>query len=166
MKNDDKYLRHIDDIKPIPGMTVFDSAMKKPGASCVRTFEVTEDSKQQDFQKDKEEILAKGCACGLDTAGICRHFEPGLRFLGFLEGQTEDRAGVKVRGAIVLTIEGTSAESRGLPVFTSGPDQFSLKESRGAAEIGKIKYWQNGRVSVAFRRDGDPKPLNLSLNRI
>lgn len=158
----DNYLRKVSDIQPILGMTAFDAALRQPGPGINRIYEIVKGSKQQDFPKDKGEILCKGAAVGLDEAGTCRHFSPGIKFLGFLEGQSESRAGVRIRGAVVLKIEDVMDESRGLPVFTTGPDNFSLKKAHGA-EIGKIRFVQDGRASVAFRRDGDETPLDLNV---
>ena len=169
----DLYLRHTQDFKPRIGFTSLDESQATAGPSLNRTFERLPDPREEImhvFKRDPEEILCKGAACGLDAEGIARHFQLGLGFLGFVERNVErysslitDGVCVKTRGAVNLKVEGATDEHRGKPVFCSGPNDFSLEKQRGAAEIGKIRYFQNGRASVAFRRFDDNRPLNLSL---
>ena len=159
----DPYLRKASDVKPPIGMTPLDYAKVSPARSLVRTFESIHDSELKDFPKSRDHILAKGAAVGLDDSGVCSHFAPGMKFVGLLEGQSDTRAGVRTRGAVVLRIEGATDADRGRAVYCSGCNDFSLDKERGAEEVGKIRYVQSGRVAVAFRRFDDDRPLNLDI---
>ena len=161
----DPYLKHVSDIEVPLGMTAHDAARVSPGPKIVRTFELLADSEEKDFPKSADHILAKGAACGLDETGQCSHLSPDFpTFCGFLEGSTADRATLKTRGSVILQIEGAEDERhRGEPVFCYGPSDFTLDQVRGSVEIGRIRFVQDGRVAVAFKRFDDSRPLNLSL---
>ena len=163
----DQYLRHIADVKSIPGMTAFDAAMRQPGPSIPRTYEILKGSEQTNFPKPQEVIMAQGAACGVDSGGMLRHFWPGqgLKWAGFLVAQTHDTGSVKTRGSIVLKVETATDENRRRPVYCYGPNEFSIENKPGSVEIGKIRFTQDGRSNVAFRREGDQRPLNLKINR-
>jgi hypothetical protein len=164
-KQTDPYLRNISEIEIPIGMTALDAAQRTPGPSLIRFYETVADKEQQDYPRLQNYILARGAAVGVDESGRCCHFWAGreLRFVGFLEGQAERRAVVKTRGSIVLHIAGVQDADRLKPVYCHGPNDFSLDKLPGAAEIGKIRYVQNGRAAVAFRREGDDRPLNLDV---
>jgi len=159
----DNYLRHGSAIVPPIGMTPLDYAKVTPNRSLVRTFEMIHDTEQKDYPKSREHILAKGAACGLDDAGRCSHYQPGMKFVGFMEGQSDIRAGIRTRGSVVLRIDGATDAYRGRPVYCSGCNSFTLEKQRGAVEIGRIRYVQGGRAAVAFRRFDDDRPLNLDI---
>jgi hypothetical protein len=158
-------LRHVSEIEVPLGLTPHDAACLSPGPSLVRTFEFVADSEQKDYPKSGEYILCKGAAVGLDESGQCCHYAPGLNFVGFLLGQTENRACVKTRDSIVLKIEGVSDEDQRQPVFCSGPNEFTLDRQQGAVEIGKIRFVENGLAIIAFRRFNDDRPLNLDVRK-
>lgn len=163
---DDQYLRNVSEIKPPLGMTAYDFARVNPGPSLVRTYETVHGQEQGVFPKSREHLLCKGAAVGIDESGRCCHFWPelDLRFVGFLEqGCDETRAVVKTRGSVILKIEGATESDRGRAVYCLGPNSFTLAKVPGAAEIGKIRYVQGDRAAVAFRREGDDRPLNLDL---
>lgn len=160
-KHQDPYLRRVSEMDTPCGMNVFDAAMRLPGPSLTRTYESIADTEQKDFQKLADFLLCKGAACGLDESGKCVHMRPGIDFLGFLEGQNETKAGVRTRGSIMLRIEGLTDADVKKTVYCSGPNDFSLDKKRGSSECGKIRYVQNGRAAVAFRRFGDERPLSL-----
>lgn len=163
----DPFARNIKDIKCPLGLSPFDAAKLQPGPGISRTFEHVRDEEQKDYPKQKDLILACGCAVGLDDNNNAQHFYAGRiqRFIGFLKGQTENTAAVKTRGSIILKIKGATTEDRGKPVYCIGPNEFSLKKTSGAAEIGAVRYSQgNSRVAVAFRRYDSNKPLNLRLD--
>lgn len=135
--------------------------------SLTRTYELVQKTEQKDFRRKPREFLTKGAAAGADSTGLVSHFWPnkGLVFAGFvIDNYLEvDKVCVKTRGSVVLRIPGSKETDRGKSVFTVGPDAFSLKESPGAIEIGKIRYCQGERCAVAFRPTGDERPLDLSL---
>jgi hypothetical protein len=145
------------------GLNPHEAARLQPGRSIPRTFELISDTEQQEFAKPVDLILAKGAAVGLDEINECRHFWPGrgMRFLGFLVGQNENRAAVRTRASVVLKIKGARAEDRGAPVYAEGPNSFSLHKSAGAAEIGLVRFVQDGQTTVAFKRADDLRPLDL-----
>lgn len=162
----DPFLRHIKDIKCPLGLTPHDAAKLQPGHSIARSFENIRDQEQKRYPKPDEYILSQGTACGLDDSENCVHFWAGRvpHFIGFLIGSSEREATVKTRGSIVLKIEGATDADRGKPVYCSGPNTFSLENSPGAAEIGRIRYVQdNSLAAVAFKRYDSEKPLNLSM---
>lgn len=163
-KQHDPYIRYAKDIKPRMGFSVLDEAKAMGGPSLLRVFEETTDQKESRFSRDAETILCQGAAVGADREGVVHHFWPreGLRFIGFLQGQGEKELAVKVRGSILLKIKGASEGSRGDSVYCSGPNTFTLEPI--GVEIGKIRFFQNGHCAVAFKRDGDRKPLNLRVD--
>jgi hypothetical protein len=163
----DIYLRHVDEIFCPLGLTPHDAAAIQPGPSIPRTFETVSDAEQKVYPKSNTSILAKGLPVGLDDAGECHHFYPGkgLRFCGFLTGQTAQQAAVKTRGSIVLRIDGVTDtdNDRGKEVYCGGPNIFSLTQQKGGALIGQVRYVQNGRAAVAFRGVDDKRPPNLII---
>lgn len=162
----DPFLRRTDSIRPRPGCTVFDEIKLQPGPTIPRTFEHVADQKQQQLPKCQDEILTPGAAVGLDEKNVIKHFykDRNLRFVGFLAGQTELIASVKVRGSILLRLEGVKPEDRGKPVYCSGPNEFSLTPGNGAAEVGVVRYQERDNfAAVSFRRFDDERPLNLKL---
>jgi hypothetical protein len=163
----DPFTRNVKDIKCPLGLSPFDAAKLQPGPSISRTYEQVRDEEQRDYPKQSDLILAAGCAVGLDDNGNAQHFYAGRidHFIGFLSGQGEKRAAVKTRGSIVLEIKGVTTADRGKPVYCVGPNEFTLKKTAGAAEIGAVRYSQgNSRAAVAFRRYDSDKPLNLRLD--
>ena len=164
MKND-PYLRHISDVDVPIGMTPHDAAKRTGGPSLVRTFEQLRDREQRVYPKNQEYIFCKGASIGVDEDGQAFHFsqELDLRFVGFLLGDTGDRAEVLTRGSVILKIEGATDADRGAVVFCTGVNSFTLRKEKKAAEIGKIRYVQDGKAAVAFRRQGDERPLNLDI---
>lgn len=162
-KSSDPYLRHASDLKPPLGMSASDFARMTPGPSLARTFEMTRDEEQKDYPKSPKLILCRGAAIGLDESGTCTHMAPGLKFLGFLESQNELRAGLRTRGSVLLTIPGATDKDRGKSICCDGPNSFSMGKKRGAAEIGKVRFVQNGKAAIAFRRYNDDRPLNLDV---
>jgi len=159
----DPFVRHIADIKAPLGMSPYDFAKRSGGPSLSRIFEMTNDSEQKEYVKPTELILCHGAAVGLDVSDRCQHMHPGLNFLGFLEGQNENKAIVRTRGSIVLKIDGLIDADYGKAVFCDGPNSFTREKKRGSFEIGRIKNLQDGRATVAFRRYNDEKPLNLDI---
>jgi len=163
----DPYLRHTSDFTPPIGMTPLDQAKHSPGRCLARVYEHGEDRAQSSFAKRPEEILVAGACVGKDPEdGKCTHFTKGMPFLGFLVGQTSDRAVVNTRGSLILSIVGVSEGDRGKPVFCTGPNSFSLRSSAGSQECGAVRHVaENGRAAVAFRSTGDCKPLDLDIRR-
>lgn len=166
----DPYLRLASEIVCPLGMTPLDAASIQPARtpSLVRTYENINDREEKDFPRSGDEIMAKGAAVGLDKAGYCRHFWPDkdLNFIGFLEGQTGNRAIVKTRGSVVLKIEDATDKDCGRPVYCLGPNSFILSNLPGTALIGAIRFVQvEGRAHVAFRRYNDTRPLILDILR-
>ena len=160
------YLILVSESQTTPGANSFDVARAMPGKSLTRTFESIEDETQKDFPKYSDHILARGAICGLDESGNVTHFAPGQRFVGILEGQTEKRANVRVRGSVVVRVKGaTSEDDRGKCVYCSDFISFTLQKESGAAEVGRIRFFQEGRAAVAFKRIEDEKPLNLKVRR-
>lgn len=159
----DSYIRYAADVAPRMGFTVLDEVKATGGPSLVRTFEEIKDQKQSRFTRDPETILCPGAGLGVDPAGVVHHFwkGQGLKFIGFLVANGDKELAVKVRGSIILKIEGASEGSRGDSVFCSGPNEFHLEPI--GPEIGKVRFFQNGRCAVAFRREGDEKPLDLRV---
>lgn len=164
-KQQDPYMRHVSEIDTTWGTNAFDAALRLPGPSLLRTYECIDDTEQKDFPKSRNHVLCKGAAVGLDESGQCCHMVPGMKFMGFLEAQTETRAGVRTRGSVVLQIEGVVDSDVKKPVYCSGANDFSLDKKRGSSEIGKIRYIQNGRAAVAFKRFDDDRPLSLDVGR-
>jgi hypothetical protein len=118
----------------------------------------------QDFPKYPDHVLKKGAAIGIDESGKACHFQKAMKFIGFLEGQSETKAGVWVRGSAGLWVIGATDADRGKPVYCLGPNEFSLEQVRGSAEIGAIRFVQGNESFVFFRRHGDPKPLFLHVD--
>jgi hypothetical protein len=164
----DPFLRTTDGILHTPNCVhPFDFVQGKPGPSLIRTYEYIPDRKQIDLPKYKNQVLCKGSAVGLDQDDKIVHFFSGrgLRFAGFLEGQTIDRAALWARGSVVLDIEGADDKKhRGAKVYCSGPNEFSLDHKRGSAEIGKIRFVQDGRSHVFFKQEDDKEPCYLIVN--
>ena len=165
----DPFLRHVRDINVPLGLTPHDAARMQPGPGFARTFELIADNEQREYPKSSDLILAGGAAVGIDENGICSHFwaGQGKKFVGFLTGSNENRAVVKTRGSIVLKLDSATQIDRGMPVYCTGPNSFSLKRSQGACEVGIVRYVQgNGRAAVAFRRHDSDKPLPVDLKNI
>jgi len=160
----DKYLRHVNEIDTPLGMSAYDAVRLSPGPSLVRHYETIDGAEQKDFKKNGDFVLAKGAAVGLDGGGDCCHFAPGLKFVGFLEGnQNQGRCGVRTRGSVILKVEGATEADRKAPVYVNGPNDFSLERQGGAAEIGRIRFVQDGRAAVFFRSFNDNRPLILEV---
>lgn len=164
-KLNDPYLRFTKDITPRIGCTILDEVRLSPGPSLTRAFERIADEEDRRFNRNPATILCKGAALGIDEAGEVGHFWPGrgLKFIGYLEGNAEKELAVKTRGSVVLSIPDASEGNRGDRVYCAGPNTFTLSPTRGAAEIGRVRYWQAGRSTVAFRREGDERPLDLKI---
>ncbi len=164
----DPFLRTTDGILKTPNhIHPFDFVQSQPGKSLIRVYEYIPDRKQIDLPKYKNQILCKGSAVGVDQDNHVVHFYAGrgLRFCGFLEGQTADRAAIWVRGSVVLDIPGADdTKHRGAKVYCTAPNEFSLGHKRGAAEIGKIRFVQNGRSHVFFKQEEDNAPCYLIVN--
>jgi len=161
----DQYLRHVSEIDAPIGMTPHDAARHSPGPSLPRAFEEVRDREQCVYPKSEEYIFCRGAAIGVDEDGQAFHFSPELdhRFVGFLLADVGNRADVQTRGSVVLRIEGATDSDRGKAVYCAGVNSFTLCKGKGAAEIGKIRYVQDGKAAVAFRRQGDERPLNLDI---
>lgn len=161
----DEYLQTTEGVRPPNCIHPFDFLKRQPKKSLNRTYEMIEDRKQTHLPKYPTHVLTQGSAVGLNCDQKVCHFYPDqdLIFLGFLEGQSEDQAAVWVRGSVSLYVEGADEGSRGQKVYCSGPDSFSLRKSRGSAEIGIVRFSQNGRCNVFFRREGDPIPCDLHI---
>ena len=141
------------------------STATAPVREVPRTYEMVSDQQQREFPKASGATVLKGQAVALDQDGHVVPFAPGGRFLGFCTGQTATKCAVQVRGSIVLLLRGVTEDHAGTPVFCDGPNSFSIEKRRGSAEVGKVRYSQNERCAVAFRREGDEKPLNLRVDR-
>lgn len=164
---EDPYVLFEKDIKPRPGFSVIDEARLIPRCSISRTYELMLDVAQVHRKRIPGVILCPGAACGINSDGHVTHFWPGqdLEFLGFLVAQGDERmVSVKTRGSLILKLP--SAEP-GNKVYCQGPDIFSLTETPGSAEIGKIRYCRgDDRCAVAFKREGDSRPLDLDLSKV
>jgi len=141
-----------------------DQARRSPGPSLVRVYEVTKDRETKVLRRDPDEILCKGAAAGEDEKGIVHHFTPGLRFRGFIEGNSDpDRVVLRTRGSLLLNIPGADdAKHRGAVVYVSGANRFSLVVEAGSEEAGRIRYVR-GNSALAFRATGDERPLDLNV---
>lgn len=159
---DDPYIRLTKAVTPRAGFTALDEVRATGGPSLTRVYERVPDEKQSRFDRNPEKILCPGAALGRDAAGEVHHYRQGLKFIGFLIANGESDLAVKVRGSIVLSIPGAFEVNRGDSVYCSGPNTFSLEPI--GAEIGKVRYYQDGRCAVAFRRQGDEKPLDLRID--
>jgi hypothetical protein len=131
--------------------------------SFPRDFLIMSDKEEKRFPKDFSEKYLAGAAIGLDEKGIAHHFAPGLKFVGFLIGCDDKHAVVRSRGVVMLRIEDADDDHRKRPVYVQGPNEFSLDETKGSCEMGRLYFVEKYRSSVAFRRFDDPKPLNLEL---
>jgi hypothetical protein len=163
----DPFLRNARDIVCPTGLGPFDAAKITPGYGIMRTFEGIRDKEQRDYPKQSDLILAAGCAVGLDDGGNCQHFYAGRvkHFIGFLVGQTKNRAVVNTCGSVILKLDGVTSADMGKPVYCAGPNTFSLTRSHGAAEMGAIRFVEsNGCAAVAFRRYDSDKPLCLKID--
>lgn len=99
-------------------------------------------------------------ACLFEKDQKVAPYMPGCKFLGFVAGNIDEgRAVVNTRGAVVLKIAGATDEDRGRTVYATGENAFSLK--KGGVPIGMIRHCENERCSVAFKRPGDERPLDL-----
>lgn len=167
----DPYLRYVRDYNPTPGFTAFDYAKRQPTKNCfIRTYEI-DGVEWSSFSKSPEVVLAQGAACGIDKNGVCQHFwlNRGLKFVGFLGGQTETEARVMTLGVIELrfgSIDYSKIE-KGAPVFCLAPNEFSLCGRDGAPIIGVVTIVrvQENCVKVAFRKEGDMRPLGIKYKR-
>lgn len=164
----DEFLRLTDGITHTPNcIPPFDFVQSQPRPSLIRVHEYIPDRKQTDLPKYTNMVLCQGAPCGLDQDNRVVHFyaNRGLKFCGFLEGQTIDRAAIWVRGSVVLDIPGADdSKHRGCAVYCTSPTEFSLSAKRGAAEIGKIRFVQNGRSHVFFKQEDDKAPCYLVVN--
>jgi len=156
------YVINTRDIRPRPGCSALDEVQLSGRRSLLRTYEEIAESEEKTYQRNPLTILCQGAALSTDCLGYPCHFEGG-KFLGFLLGNSENHVTVKTRGSVVLQIPGASDDDRGRGVYVTGANDFSLSKSHGAVEIGKIRFFQNGRCAVAFKRTDDARPLNLSV---
>jgi hypothetical protein len=156
----DPYIRHTADIKPRAGFSHLQEYRATPGPSLVRRFEMVRDSEEKRFGRDQRTVLCKGAAVGIDAAGTVGHFRKGLRWIGFLEGNSETEVAIRTRGVVILRIEGAGPADLGRSVFCGGPNTFGFSESLGPA-IGAVRFFQDGFTAVSFRREGDSRPLIL-----
>jgi hypothetical protein len=162
----DHFLIHSKDVTPRLGCTFLDEMKLRGGQSLARKWESVQDAQEQQFKRDPLAFLCQGAAMGLsEKENIAVHYWAGrnLKFIGFLIGQAETGAVIKTRGSVVLLVPGAIEGDRGRSVFCTAPNAFSLSRASGAAEIGQIRYVQNGHCAVAFKRADDEKPLDLSL---
>ena len=165
----DPYLRTTDDIKlRVIGYSLFDNLMREGGPEIPRMMSCG-DYEQANFKKYENQRLAKGAAVALDENHKLVHFWPSrkLRFVGFLNAQNAEEAGVRTRGTIVLHIPGVRTEHRGEKVYCSCPNDFHLDNRRGAAQIGSILYVDedlNESAYVYHKRFDDERPEDLTLN--
>ena len=166
--NTDPYLILTDNVKPPIGLNAIDFLKGSPGRSLTRTFELlTDHDEATHLPKYNNHFLCHGAACGLDHENKIVHFysDQGLRFAGFLTGQSGDgtEAALKTRGSVLLHVPGATPEDVGRDVFCSGPDAFSL--SRKGDKIGKIRHVnEHGMCLVFFKQTDDPRPEYLGTN--
>jgi len=160
----DPFLTLIKEIKPRPGFSPLDEYRMSPRKSITRSYELVNFSEQIRRKSLEGVILCAGAGCGLNSVNQVCHYWPGLNldWLGFLIAIGDIEVAVKTRGSVILNLpEARSGDS----VFCSGPDSFSLTETPGSAQIGKVRFCQGNRAAVAFRRSGDERPLNLEISR-
>lgn len=165
----DPYLRTTDEIKlRVIGYSLFDNLMREGGPEFPRMMSCG-DYEQANFKKYENQRLAKGAAVALDENHKLVHFWPGrgLKFLGFVGGQSAEDAGVRTRGRIDLYVEGVIEKHLGAKVYCSGPDDFHLNNRSGSACIGKIVYVYEHKPSWALvyhKSWDDPRPEDLHVN--
>ena len=163
----DPYILFERDIVLRPGESSVDAARRIPRPSIHRVYEILASEAEQIRRKRIPGIiLCPGAAVGINKDNHIGHFWPGrgLDFLGFLVALGDNReAAVQVRGSVVIKLPGAKPHAK---VYCSGPDSFSLIPTPGSAEIGAIRFVQNDRASVFFKRAGDPRPLNLDVSTV
>lgn len=161
----DEYSVYAKDINPRPGLTPLDEFKLQGGKSILRAYEQVRDVEERLFPRDPLTILAQGAALGQDEHGTVTLYRPNRnqKFLGFLRANSENQVAVMVRGSVVLRIPGVSENHVGRCIYVHGPNKFSLTEGQGSALIGQIRYIQGNRCAVAFKREGDQRPLNLTV---
>lgn len=127
-----------------------------------RTYETGIQKKFQDFPVEDGFTAGKGGAL-FESGGKVGPYRDGAQFAGFCEGTySPEKLCPMTRGSIVLRIPGASDRDRGRVVYASGENSFSLSGKKGCP-IGKIRHCESERCAVAFKRTGDPEPLNLEV---
>lgn len=163
---EDPYITYERDVKVPLGLSVEQAVRQIPRINISRTYESINDTEQVDRKRLKDEILCPGAACGISADGLVRHFFPDrdLSWLGFLIALGDNGVVcVRTRGSVILHLPGAV---RGQRVFCSGPDKFSLIETKGSVEIGLVRHISEAvKAAVAFKRAGDSRPLNLDVSR-
>lgn len=162
----DPYIVYAKDVKPRAGYSVLDEAKTMPRVSIARTYETIAGEEQGIFKRDPSTVLCPGAAIGRHRqTKTITHFSAGedLDFLGFLIANGDKETAVRVRGSALLLIPDLTSEDIGRPVYCTGPNEFSLEKSRGAACIGGIRYIEGRRAAVFFKRFDDERPLDLNI---
>lgn len=163
----DPYNLFVADVSSIPlGLDAFEASRGMPRKSINRSFEMVADQEEKKYRRSPLIIPAIGAAAGIGTDGLLVHYWAGwgLKFAGFVIACGGNNiVAVKTRGSVMLRLPGAKL---GQSVFGLGSNVFSLSQTPGAAEIGKVRFVEgSSRCAVAFRSEGDQRPLHLELLR-
>lgn len=159
----------LDDPYLLPLWMVKNRDMWRGGrALFARIRETSFKTRQRAFNRDPSFLLCQGAAVGICEDNVVRHIWPkyyknaGQSFLGFaLLNFERDRIEVITRGSYVLSVQGAKPEGYGKSVYCIEPNTFTVDKDSGGLEIGKIRFVQGHRSTVAFKAYNDPDPLNL-----
>jgi hypothetical protein len=167
----DQYLRHIFDLpSPLPiGLSQCDYLSLHPGPSISRAYDTGVKRHTLIFTRDPDELLAGGCAAGIDDVDLCRHISSAVSFQGFIgfvqKNLDGSKVAVTVQGAFLLGVPEATADDVGKSVYCSGPNSFSLS-SRSAYEVGKILYLEKpGRAMTVFLKFNSGQKMVLDYQQ-
>lgn len=166
-KQVDLYLTDARTITPRIGLSVVDEFRNKPGRSIGRAYNTAARREERRLRRRPEELLAQGAAVGIDGGEYVRHIRPenGITgFRGFVLGNLEgDKVLVCTRGAVGLHIPELTPEDVGKPVYSTGPNSFTLDPGAGGVEAGVIQRIVTDAALptavVAFKAADDRIPL-------